>query len=392
MYSYCINKLLDLEGVIVKKITHADHLVKIYIETKPTVHSCPSCGAQTKRIHDYRFQEIKDLPLQLKHSILVLRKRRYLCTCCGKKFMEHYDFLARYQQRTRRLTFKILDLLRSTRSLKSVANELNLSINTVMRVLDTVSYPIPTLPTCLSIDEFKGNTDAGKYQCILVDGKKKQVIDILPDRTGAHLSEYFRSTPKAERNRVKFFLCDMWQPYVDLAKTYFPNATIIIDKYHFIRQVGWAIENVRKRLQKSMLPSLRKYYKRSRKLILTRYNKLKEDSKKACDLMLLYNDDLRQAHRLKEEFYALCQHEKYSYQRTAFWSWVKEAETSGLTEFEKCAKTYRTWSSLILNAFKYKYTNGPTEGFNNKIKVLKRTSYGVKNFQRFRTRIIHSTN
>ena len=385
MYSNCINKLLNLEEVIIKKITHADHFIKVYIETKPSLHTCPNCKSQTKRIHDYRTQEIKDLPFQLKHTILVLRKRRYFCSCCGKKFLEHYDFLARYQQRTKRLTFKVLDLLRSTSSIKSVADTLNLSTHTVMRILDTVSYSVPSLPTCLSIDEFKGNTDAGKYQCILVDGEKRRLLDILPDRTQAHLSEYFRSTPRAERNRVKFFLCDMWKPYIEIAQTFFPNATIIIDKYHFIRQVSWAIENVRKRLQKSMPASLRKYYKRSRKLILTRYEKLKDENKKACDLMLLYNDDLRRAHKLKEDFYDICQHEKYSYQRSAFITWIKEAESSGIPEFEKCAKTYQNWSKLILNAFKYKYTNGPTEGFNNKVKVLKRSSYGVKNFKRFRT-------
>jgi len=79
----------------------------------------------------------------------------------------------------------------------------------------------------------------------------------------------------------------MWQPYVDLAKVFFPNAIIVIDKYHFIRHVTWAIENVRKRIQKSMTATLRKYYKRSRKLILTRYHKLKDENKEAVDLMLL---------------------------------------------------------------------------------------------------------
>ncbi|WP_279230902.1 transposase [Natranaerovirga pectinivora] len=57
-----------------------------------------------------------------------------------------------------------------------------------------------------------------------------------------------------------------------------------------------------------------------------------------------------------------------------------------------CANTYRHWSKEILNAFKYRYTDGPTEGFNNKIKVLKRVSYGVRNFHRFRNRILHITN
>ena len=127
----------------------------------------------------------------------------------------------------------------------------------------------------------------------------------------------------------------MWQPYDDITKSYFPNATIIIDKYHFIRQVTWSIESVRKRLQKTMLKSLRKYYKRSRKLILARYDKLKGENKNACDLMLQYNDDLRIAHMLKEWFYRICQNTKYSIQRKEFHEWIKNAEGCGITEFEK---------------------------------------------------------
>ena len=84
-----------------------------------------------------------------------------------------------------------------------------------------------------------------------------------------------------ERYQVKFFVCDMWRPYTELAAAFFPNASIMIDKYHFIRQVTLAIEKVRKRLQKTMPLSLRKYYKRSRSLILARYEALKEEKRPA---------------------------------------------------------------------------------------------------------------
>ena len=298
MHSYYTNKLLNLKGVYVKKVTHADAYIKIFIQTKAKPHKCPCCGNLTHRIHDYRNQTIKDLPFQMKHTYLVLRKRRYVCSC-GKKFYETYDFLPRYQHHTRRYGFKIIDLLRTSVSRKQVALQMNSSISTVTRLLDTVYYDTPTsLPSCLSIDEFKGNTDAGKYQCILVDACKNRVLDILPDRSQSHLTTYFRSIPKKERFKVKFFICDMWQPYVDIATAYFPNAIIVIDKYQFMRQVTWAIDNVRKRLQKTMPATLRKYYKRSRKLILSPYHKLSDENKKACDLMFLYNDDLRAAHKL----------------------------------------------------------------------------------------------
>lgn len=386
-----IKDLLNLEDVIITKIVHADKSVKFFLDTKPKPHICPNCENSTTKIHDYRWQTIKDLPFQLKDCYLVLHKRRYACSC-GKKFYESYEFLPKYLHRTKRLTWKIADLLRETTSLKSVAKTSNVSVATVCRILDSIHYSCPPFKEAVSIDEFKGNARTGKYQCILVNPKNHSIMDILPDRTQSHLTDYFRQIDRSQRLRVKYFVCDMWQPYVDLAHTFFPNAKVCIDKYHFIRQITWAMENVRKRLQKTMTITMRKYYKRSHKLLLTRYHKLKEENKKVCDLMLLYNDDLRLAHWLKERFYDLCQDTKYSRQRNDFYDWIKIAESSGLKEFEKCANTYRRWAKEILNAFKYGITNGTTEGFNNKIKVLKRISYGIRSFERFRTRILHSAN
>ncbi len=386
-----IKDLLNLEDVIITKIVHADKSVKFFLDTKPKPHICPNCGNSTTKIHDYRWQTIKDLPFQLKDCYLVLHKRRYACSC-GKKFYESYEFLPKYLHRTKRLTWKIADLLRETTSLKSVAKTSNVSVATVCRILDSIHYSCPPFKEAVYIDEFKGNARTGKYQCILVNPKNHSIMDILPDRTQSHLTDYFRQIDRSQRLRVKYFVCDMWQPYVDLAHTFFPNAKVCIDKYHFIRQITWAMENVRKRLQKTMTITMRKYYKRSHKLLLTRYHKLKEENKKVCDLMLLYNDDLRLAHWLKERFYDLCQDTKYSRQRNDFYDWIKIAESSGLKEFEKCANTYRRWAKEILNAFKYGITNGTTEGFNNKIKGLKRISYGIRSFERFRTRILHSAN
>jgi transposase len=137
MHSNCTKNLLNLEDVFIKKVVHAEHYVKIFIETKPSIQTCPDCGTQTKRIHDYRFQEIKDIPFQMKYTYLVLKKRRYVCKC-GKRFTEKYHFLPSYQRRTLRLSFKIIDQLRNLVSIKSVAETTNVSVSTVTRLLDTV--------------------------------------------------------------------------------------------------------------------------------------------------------------------------------------------------------------------------------------------------------------
>lgn len=102
----------------------------------------------------------------------------------------------------------------------------------------------------------------------------------------------------------------MNKTFIDIAKTYFPNAKIVVDRYHFIRQVYWALEK----------------------------------------------------------------------------------ESSGIKEFNAAITAFRNNYKYILNPLKYRHiSNGPTEGFNNKIKVLKRVSYGVRNFTYFRNRILMVT-
>lgn len=87
--------------------------------------------------------------------------------------------------------------------------------------------------------------------------------------------------------------------------------------------------------------SLRKYYNHSRKLILTRYKKLKDESKQAGDLMLHYSEGLHLAHYMKKWFYDIYQMEAYRQQQWEFDDWIANAQSCGIKEFEYCAKTYR---------------------------------------------------
>ena len=246
-----------------------------------------------------------------------------------------------------------------------------------------VSFEKPKLPKVLCIDEFKGNAQTGKYQCILVDGKHHKVIDILKDRTFAYLQSYFSSYTRQERKGVEYFVCDLWSPYAELARSMFPNAKLIADRYHFVRQVYWAVERSRKEKQKIMPKKQRKYFKRSKKLLLASYASLKEEDKRAVDVMLWYHEDLRKAHDLK-----IIRNKKKREQREQLDCFIKKAEKTEQKAFVRLASTYRKWRGSILNAFSFPYSNGVPEGSNNKIKVLKRISYGLKNFEEYRKRIL----
>ena len=389
LYTHFTQEVLGLQDVIITKVESNEKELIIYAELEKKEHNCISCGTATDTIHDYRKQSVKDIPAFGKLVSIVLRKRRYRCPCCGKRFFEKNSFLPKYHRMTNRLSAFVINKLSDERSFTSVSKEVNLSVTTIMRIFDKVSYPKAKLPSVLSIDEFKGNTWGEKYQCIITDPVNKRVLDILPERYDSYLSSYFRRFPKAERDWVEFFVSDMWKTYSKASDTWFVNATQIVDKYHWIRQAIWAFERIRKEEQKKLDPKLRKYFKRSRSLLIKRYDGLKEEEKQQVNVMLYYSVNISRAHWYKEAFLKILDSKDYEKSKTDLIEWIKNAESCGLLPFEKCAATMQNWYTGIVNSLAYPITNGFTEGCNNKIKVLKRNAYGYKNFRRFRNRILH---
>ena len=285
LYKYFTEKLTGLQGLSIEKVEENQNTIHIHCKLERKKHKCPCCGKLTNTIHDYREQVIKDIPAFGKYVFIHIKKKRYRCTC-GKRFAEKNKFLPRYHRMTNRLSAYIIDKLRDAVTYTSVAREMNLSVNTVIRVFGVVDYGHKNLPSALSIDEFKGNTGGEKYQCIITDPVKKVVLDILPARTEVCLTKYFAKFSKSERENVKYFVSDMWKPFANIATAWFKNSKQIVDKYHWIRQVNWAFESVRKEEQKKFSKTHRRYFKKSRFLLLKRFDKLTDEQKQQVNIML----------------------------------------------------------------------------------------------------------
>jgi transposase len=127
-------------------------------------------------------------------------------------------------------------------------------------------------------------------------------------------------------------------------------------------------------------------------LLNKRYEYLSDEQKQQVDMMLYVSDKLSTAYWLKEGFLKILDCHGRNSAREQLSHWVMAASNSDIKRFEDCAKTMVNWSDGILNSFECHYTNGFTEGCNNKIKVLKRNAYGYRNFHRFRNRILHIFN
>ena len=388
LHDYFITKLVGIANVSVDNIENSNDDIFIHISTKKSLQTCPVCGCLTDRVHDYRVQKIKDLDIRNQHCYLLLRKRRYVCKHCGKKFSEKYNFLPKYAHCSQRLYLSILKSIDRKASCKDIALEHNVSSATVFRIFSLRSFSNrPQLPEVLGIDEFKGNTGGEKYNCIITDIGKRRVINVLPSRKKDKLREYFRQYSLSEREKVKIFVCDMWKDYRDISSL-FPNAILVTDKYHWVRQVTWAIEKVRKRVQKQFPKNKRLHFKRNKYLLLTPYKALEIDDKIALEYMLNQSTDLYNAWQLKEMFYEFKDSKNYEEAKERLKDFELTAKSLQIPEYEDCVKAMGNWRKSILNSFRYKYTNAFTEGMNNNIKVLKRIAYGYRNFKNFRNMIL----
>ena len=394
MQNNFIRNLLDLKGVIVKKVRYKKNFVKIHIEMPVREQTCPHCNAKTTRIKDYRTQIIKDIPIRFKTTYLSYKKRRYQCKNCGKTFYEQVYFLAQRGRKTTRVTEFIIERLTSKQSMKDIAKDANVSSTTVARLLPFLAVSPKHLPEVLCIDEFKGNTGYYKYHVSILNAKTNKPIDIVECRYKTHLLDYFKRFPLEERKKVKYIVIDLWKSYKDLAQRYFPNAKVVADRFHYARYATEMVDTIRKEVQNKLGKKEKKYFKHSRKLLLSRYENLKDKKQKEelNYILINYSEKLRIAYLEKERLLDIIHMQDKEKAVKLLNEWVVRCAMSNISELKDCAKTYTNWIEEIRNSLVVPYSNGPMEGYNNKIKTLKRIAFGFRNFTNFKARILLMSN
>lgn len=388
----------------------------IHVETKSSKCKCPKCGKYTKSVHD------KLKPVKLKYvkafeqvTYVMLSKKRFICHKCNYKFTEPVTIQGESKSISNKVEQKILiDLRNYNLSLKYIAEENNVSDNTIRNILkeSMANYPehVINLPRVISFDEFKADTKKGKYAFVLNDPIHKKVLDILPNRKKEYLIQYF--TYCNNRYSVEYVISDMYEPYLLVTQIMFPKAKYVVDPFHYTRYIMDALDNVRIRLQenygynsyeykmlknKKNISLLRQYsndidwftytkrYKNKHMVEILKYD-LREK-------ILSISEEYKIAYQLKELFLDITHHATYEDVEKQLLSWISLVREQDIPEMVEAASTIENWLEYICNSFIDKrFSNGYTEGMNNKIKVIKRVGFGYKDFDFFRIRLLYILN
>ena len=376
-------------------------IFECYLSYKPKF--CPKCGV----IFDNKFEKHGFITSNIKipevsgYKTILRYKQRYLCKHCHKAFTLSTSITNYGCFISNNTKHKIARDLIKKRSEKDIASDNNVSPNTVERIMDayyeTQKLYKHYLPKVLSFDEFKSvKTADGTMSFHMCDGITGQTIDIIEDRRLDNLIKYFFYYDYKARSRVQFIIIDMYSPYVSLIKKIFPNANIIIDKFHLTQLISRSLNKTRIMAMKKHKQHHRKF-KRYWKLILKSRDELNSSKWKrfTCFKNLMTTTDVVDFlidldNELKETYWVY-QDLLHAFKKNNFDLLNKtlNKQNNNISSYMKTSiKTLLEFLPHIKNTFNNNYHNGFIEGNNNFIKVIKRIAFGFRSFKRFKARIM----
>ncbi|SFL92351.1 ISL3 family transposase [Halanaerobium salsuginis] len=394
MHNNLITDLLDLPDLVATELIQKEEYLTFIVDYKTDHVKCPICGKKADNIHDRRPQSIQDVPFRDKKVVIKIVKKRYRCKRCGKRAIpKNLKSIPGYSRKTERFKFYLLkqtdgrDYSRVARendlSYTSIKNSVNTQIDTMiekaqLETLDKVE--------AISIDEF-AIKKKHKYEVALTDPINGKLIEVLSSRKKKDLIEYFNSWPKKLREKIKYFSMDMWSPYKAVAETVFPNAKIVVDKFHLVTAINKALDKLRIKEQKKQTAANRKKFYKSRLTLLMAGEKLDDDGHQRLIEIFKLSPVLEKAWELKEEFRDLLQIPDVEESIEALNHWYENVSQAKLNLFYRAKGTVKRWEQHIINYFKTRITNGFAEGLNNKIKLIKRIGYGVPKVENLKRRV-----
>ncbi len=389
---------IDLPEVYVK--CYEEYNNTIFIRVSPIKRSleCPNCGSIVDRLHDKKEFLVKDIPIHDKPVVLIIEKIRLRCICCGYRGIPiRYSFLNKHQRKTDRFIEFIAKEMSKT-NINKVCQQLALGYQEVNSAFNLYSDKLIKRIDkeikeegieYFGIDEFalkKGHN----YAVALINplSETNKIIDILDDRTKDGLIKYFSTWSITAREKVKFVTMDMWNGYNSSISEMFPNAKIIIDKFHVIKYIGDALKKVRKSVCKKLDKISKTKLFKDRYLLKKANENVTDEEYETLLNHFEKSSYLETAYELKEEFRDIFMLNNKKDAIEAFKCWCKRVKDTNIKEFKNIISTINNWYNQIFNYFDAKLTNGPIEGINTKIKLIKRTGYGFSNCANLRKRII----
>lgn len=379
--------ILSLPNWTVLSTEESENLI-INAEYNIQPNTCLKCGSPSFYKHGPKSVTYRDSPVRGLPVVINAILKRYRCKDCGGTFIQPVtDIHPEMRMTVRCVRYIQSQCLKDTftriaenigcdeKSIRSIAHEY---INFL-----TTNYK-PVLPEMVGIDETKID---GEMRFIITDIEKRKPIDMLVNREKPTISDYLW---KHRDDPVEVVAMDMWTGYKSVVNAVYPNAVIVVDKFHVVRMANKAMDDIRVSLSKERVKAIGRDWMRRKSLLRMRYKNLDEKGKYNVDMWLENEPDIAIAHGLKELFYLIYEMPIRQEAEELLDEWlaiVPPEMNKSKKDFKPLVTIFKEWRNEILNYFDYRVTNGYTEALNGVAKVINRQGRGY-NFETLRARLL----
>jgi transposase len=374
----------------------------ITIESTKGGVTCRRCGRWISKFHGHDdWVTVRHLPVFGRSTYLRYRPKRYQCQQCEghPTTTERLDWHEANSPHTFAFDDHLLLQLVAT-TIEDVSIKEQVGYDAILGALERrisveVDWSAMAALEVLGVDEIalkKGHRDFVTIVTARLASRRVAILGVLPDRQKDSLVAFLRSIPDRLCQTIHTVCCDMYEGYSEAVLEELPAARIVVDRFHVAGHYHRAADELRKqelkRLKQKLSPEAYKGLKGSLWAFRKNPQDLQPEERQVLKRLFRHAPRLKQAYDLREQLTAIFeQHLSKDQAQRKIRTWIRRVRKSGLTCFAEFLKTLEHWWEEITNYFVDRASSGFVEGFNNKIKVLKRRCYGIFNLEHLFQRI-----
>lgn len=385
-----LTPLLDLcQGKIVDQyiIFEAARINVVVMPDERYNPKCSRCGLICKSVHSYVDRDIRDMNVYNFKTYITCCYRKVRCKKCRSIVVEDNGLTTAPGIRITKRLEEYIAVLCKFMTVDDVAKHLELDWKTVKAVhkkylLSKFTDEYIGRPKILVVDEIaihKGH----KYLTVIIDWDTKKVLWIGKDRKVESIKRFYSLLSPEQMNGIKAVAMDMWKPFIKGTQECIPHANIVFDQFHVIKTFGKIIDKIRIAEYAAASKEERLVMKGSRYILLKNSENLEDKEKSQLDKIVAINQNITKTLILKDLLKKLWDYNYTASAKKFLDYWCQTAIESGIKHLKGFVRMLRNHEYGILSHCKYPIHTSIIEGFNNKIKVIKRKAYGFNDVEYF---------
>jgi transposase len=353
--------------------------------------ACPDCGASCSQADLAPERQWRHLDTMQFQTIIRARVPRAKCDQCGVKTVA-VPWAGKHSRFTLLFEAFAIEVLKASANVKAAAVLLGIDWQTAHAIMErAVERGLQRRSVeevrHVGIDE-KNFGRGHDYVSLLTDLDGARVLEVVEERTQAAADSLWKTLPEQQRQGVLGVAMDMWEPFISSTRRHAPQAEIVHDKFHISKHLNEAVDQIRRKENKTLRAAGDERLVGSKQLWLFSPKNLSSEKKKALNALKKESLKTGRAWAIKEHFRRFWNYTYASSAEQFFADWHGWAVRSQLKPMADKAKMLKRHLNELLSYFRQPITNAMSEGFNSRIQAIKSAARGFRAFDNYRTRIL----